>query len=308
MNSFLSCDWGNSNLRLRLFNGVENEVSAEIQSDDGIANIHLQWIDADKPESDKIQFYRKKLGIFINRLPGEIDKSLPVFISGMASSFIGMKELPYQKFPFTWDASRFIVERIDADNDFSHTLYLISGFQTDNEIMRGEETILLGCDLDDAGEKIFIFPGTHSKHVVVANGKGLNFKTYMTGELFNLLAEKSILRDTPGKEVDEKSFTEGVQSGINGNLLNTIFNIRVRKLIHGVSPSSNYQYLSGLLIGTELKELKDTSCSIYLVCSRQLKNAYLLALEIAGVKGEIYYLNADEMLVKGQCRLVNHFL
>ncbi len=171
MNSFLSCDWGNSNLRLRLFDGVENEVSAEIQSDDGIAKTHLQWIDADKPESDKIQFYRNKLGIFISRLPGEIDKNLPVFISGMASSSIGLKELPYQKFPFTWNASRFIVERIDADNDFSHALYLISGFQTDNDIMRGEETMLLGCDLADAGEKIFIFPGTHSKHVWWQTGK-----------------------------------------------------------------------------------------------------------------------------------------
>jgi 2-dehydro-3-deoxygalactonokinase len=291
-----------------LFNGVENVVSAEIQLDDGIAKTHLHWIDADKPESDKIQFYRKKLGIFIKQLPGEIDTNLPVFISGMASSSIGLKELPYQKFPFTWNVSQFIVERIDADEDFSHTLYLISGFQTNDDIMRGEETILLGCDLADADEKIFIFPGTHSKHVVVANRKGLYFKTYMTGELFNLLAEKSILSDKPGKEMDEKSFTEGVRSGINGNLLNTLFNIRVRKLIHRVSPSGNYQYLSGLLIGAELKELKDTDCSIYLVCNQQLKHAYLLALELSGIKGEIHYLNADEMLVKGQCRIANHFL
>ncbi len=143
---------------------------------------------------------------------------------------------------------------------------------------------------------------------MVANRKGLYFKTYMTGELFNLLAEKSILREAPGNEMDEKSFTEGVQSGINGNLLNTIFSVRVRKLIHRVSPSSNYQYLSGLLIGAELKELKNTRCSIYLVCSQQLKHAYLLALEISGVKGEIHCLNADEMLVKGQCRIANHFL
>ena len=165
-----------------MFNGVENEVSAEIQSDDGIANIHLQWIDADKPESDKIQFYRKAWH-FYQPVTGEIDKSLPVFISGMASCpHRNERTSSISKFLFTWDASRFIVERIDADNDFSHALYLISGFQTDNEIMRGEETILLGCDLDDAGEKIFIFPGTHSSKSVVANGGGLNFKIYMPGE------------------------------------------------------------------------------------------------------------------------------
>jgi len=308
MKSFLSCDWGNSSFRLRLFDGVRNQVSAEMQSDEGIAETYRQWVEADKPESERIQFYRKKLILSINQLPGDIDKSLPIFLSGMASSSIGFKELPYQKFPFTWNPSRFIVQQIEADRDFSHTLYIISGFQTDDDIMRGEETMLLGCEVSDDREKIFIFPGTHSKHVFVENRMGLYFKTYMTGELFNLLAEKSILRDGPKKEMDEIPFTEGVQSGIKGNLLNTIFSVRVRKLIKQVNPAGNYQYLSGLLIGAELKELSEASCSIYLVCGQQLKNAYLIALRTIGVNGEIHYLNADDMLVKGQCKIASQFL
>lgn len=308
MKSFLSCDWGNSSFRLRLFDGAGNRVSAEMKSDEGIAETYRQWNEADKPESERIQFFRAKLSLAISQLPGNIDKSMPIILSGMASSSIGMKELPYQKYPFTWTPSRFIVQRIEADGDFSHALYIISGFQTDDDIMRGEETMLLGCDLADAGKHIFIFPGTHSKHVFVENRMGLYFKTYMTGELFNLLAEKSILRGISGKEMDEISFTEGVLSGINGNLLHTIFNVRVRQLIQGANPASNYQYLSGLLIGTELKELKETSCSIYLVCSQQLKNAYLIALRTIGVNGEIHYLNADDMLVKGQCKIADHFL
>ncbi len=175
MKSFLSCDWGNSSFRLRLFDGPGNRVATEMHSGEGIAETYRQWVEADKPESERIQFYRKKLGLSISKLPGGIDKNFPIILSGMASSSIGLKELPYQKFPFTWDPSRFIVQRIEADRNFSHALYIISGFQTDNDIMRGEETILLGCDVADAGEKIFIFPGTHSKHVFVEKQDGPEF-------------------------------------------------------------------------------------------------------------------------------------
>ncbi len=76
---------------------------------------------------------------------------------------------------------------------------LVSGFQTDTDIMRGEETKLLGFDIPDDEERIFIFPGTHSKHVFVKNKTGIDFKTYMTGELFNLMSEKSILRSCGSK-------------------------------------------------------------------------------------------------------------
>ncbi|HLA59803.1 MAG TPA: 2-dehydro-3-deoxygalactonokinase, partial [Puia sp.] len=231
----------------------------------------------------------------------------PVILSGMASSSIGLTELPYQEFPFSWDLAQFPVKKINEDEKFSHPLYLVSGFKTDQDVMRGEESLLLGCDIPDNDEKIFIFPGTHSKHVFVKNKSGIYFKTYMTGEIFTLLAEKSILRHAVKKGTDEKSFSDGFQAGSEGNLLHHVFMIRSRQLLQQANPVSGYQFLSGLLIGAELVQLKETDCPIYVVCGEPLKQAYLTGLELMDFNGKIFYLNADEMLLRAHCKIADQF-
>ena len=173
--------------------------------------------------------------------------------------------------------------------------------------MRGEESLLLGCDVPDNGEKIFIFPGTHSKHVFVKNKSGVSFKTYMTGEIFSLLAEKSILRHAVKKGTDEKSFSEGFQAGLEGNLLHQVFMVRTRQLLQHANPVSGYQFLSGLLIGAELAQLKGTHCPVYVVCSKPLKHAYLTGLELMALDNEIFYFNADEMLLRAHYKIAHQF-
>ena len=307
MNEFLSCDWGTSTFRLRLVDAVKKVTSAELKTNDGIADTHQQWLAAGRPESERIDFYRRKLDEAIGRLSGDIVKNMPVILTGMASSSIGMAELPYQEFPFSWDLTRFPVRKINEDEKFSHPLYLVSGFKTEHDVMRGEETLLLGFDIDDDHEKIFIFPGTHSKHVFVKNKSGVHFKTYMTGEIFNLLAEKSILRHAVKKGEDEKSFSDGFKSGLDGNLLHHAFMVRTRQLLQHANPVSGYQFLSGLLIGAELAQLKGTHCSVYLVCGEPLKHVYLTGLKLMESDSEIYYLNADEMLLKAHCKIADQF-
>ena len=286
---------------------VKMEVSAELKTNEGIAETHQQWLAAGRPEAERIDFFRRKLGDAISRLSEGIGKNMPVILSGMASSNIGLAELPYQDFPFSWDLTQFPVKKINEDEKFSHPLYLISGFKTDQDVMRGEESLLLGCDITDNNEKIFIFPGTHSKHVFVKNKSGVYFKTYMTGEIFNLLAEKSILRHAVKKGTDEKSFSDGFQAGLEGNLLHQAFMVRTRQLLQHANPVSGYQFLSGLLIGEELAQLKETHCPVYVVCSESLKQAYLTGLELMNVSSEIGYLNADEMLLKAHCKIAHQF-
>jgi 2-keto-3-deoxy-galactonokinase len=72
--------------------------------------------------------------------------------------------------------------------------------------------------------------------------------------------------------------------------------------------ASNYQYLSGLLIGEELKDLKNKSCPVYLVCAEHFKNAYLSGLDLTGFKKEVTYLPADEIFIKGHCKIAAHYL
>lgn len=308
MKKFLSCDWGTSSFRLRLVNADSKEVSGEVLSDEGIATTQLQWLATGRPESERISFYLEILNNSIDKLPRTVAKGIPIICSGMASSSIGLTELPYQKFPFTWNPSQIGMSKLEGSKEFPYPLYLLSGFRTNEDIMRGEEMLLLGCPVDDEGERIFIFPGTHSKHVFVNNKTGIDFRTYMTGEIFSLLAEKSILRNVVRKGMDEESFNIGFQSAMEGNLLHQAFQVRTRQLLQQTDPVSNFQFLSGLLIGTELRDLKGSHYPVYLVASENLSHAYRLGLGLMGIHREIVILNADEMLINGHCKMAELYL
>src|SRR5690606_457770 len=120
--------------------------------------------------------------------------NVPIVISGMASSSIGWSELPYSSLPFALDGSDLNYKIIEIPS-FSHSVLLLSGICSDDDIMRGEEIQLLGCCSNAEADGTYVFPGTHSKHIHIRDGKVISFRTYMTGEIFQLLTENSILKD-----------------------------------------------------------------------------------------------------------------
>ncbi len=308
MKKILSCDWGTSSFRLRLVNANTQEIVSEVVSKQGIAEIYQNWRATGMRETERIGFYTNILRGAMQHLPNPIDPDTPIFLSGMASSTMGLLELPYQNFPLTWDIAPLPIQKIDGNTSFPYPLYVLSGFKTDTDIMRGEETLLLGCDVDDNSERIFILPGTHSKHVWVNNKTAVNFKTFMTGEVFNLLATQSVLGHSVAKGDDLEAFSAGVKAAFtHDNLLHNAFLVRTRHILNQSSPLSNYAYLSGLLIGSEIKDLP-LDMPIYLVCGEQLQQSYKIALEERGMKNAVVVLNADEALVKGHCRIANYFL
>jgi 2-dehydro-3-deoxygalactonokinase len=304
MNKFLSCDWGTSSFRLRVVDAFTEEISGEVISDEGISESYQQWLVTGLPEQERIPFYKSILKRNLSRLTETIDENMPILCSGMVSSSIGLVELPYREFPFTWEVSQILVKKIGGSKEFPHPLYIISGFRTDTDIMRGEEMLLFGCDIGGNDDKIFIFPGTHSKHVFIKNKKAVDFKTYMTGEIFGLLSKRSILRKAVRMGSDKKSFTEGIETGLRGNILHDVFQVRTRQLLHQSDPVSNYQFLSGLLIGAELCDLNGIDSPIYLVAGNQLEEPYRLGLSLTGVNREVHLLSGNEMLIRGHCKLM----
>jgi 2-dehydro-3-deoxygalactonokinase len=198
-----------------------------------------------------------------------------------------------------------VTKKLDKTDNFPHDILIISGIRTENDVIRGEETQLAGCLLMDDG--LFIFPGTHSKHILVKDGIAIDFKTYMTGELFELLATKSILSSSlvKGSVTDQslQAFDEGVNdAGLN--LLHASFLVRTNQLFNKYSKKENYYYLSGLLIGCELKDLKNASHSnIFLIGTRELCSYYEKALQILEPEKKIKTINAEEATIKGQYKI-----
>ena len=309
MDKFLSCDWGTSSFRLRLVNASDAEVRKEIVTPDGIADTHQRWLKESGLHEDRLSFYLQYLLQQIRKLGEEAQMDLaglPVMLSGMASSSIGMLELPYKELPLGIDGSDISTHSIERSAKFPHHLIIISGARTGDDVLRGEETLLIGCGIPDSTESsLCIFPGTHSKHIQVVKGKAVSFKTYLTGELFDLLSTKSILSNSVERNDQQEKkandfFRRGIEKGLSGNLLNIVFHVRTNQLFNKNSRTDNYHYLSGLLIGAELKDVQNSLNSIVLVSGDSLKRNYEQGLEVLGFRNPVAFIDASKALVKGQ--------
>jgi len=309
MDKFLSCDWGTSYFRIRLISLPGVIVLAEEKSGQGIAPVFNLWKEKKLIEEDRFDFYLSILNQGIKNLEQQLQtglKDIPVIISGMASSSIGMIEIPYKFLPFHVDGSDLIAKKIAVAERFSNEIFIISGIRTENDVIRGEETQLVGCSYEDG---LYLFPGTHSKHITVKNGSAVDFKTYMTGEVFGLLAGKSILSSSIVKATPTNRSLQAFDKGVHDaalNLLHASFLVRTNQLFDIYSKEENYYYLSGLLIGSELKDLKNTSHSnIFLVGAEELCSYYERALQILEPGNTIKTINADEATIKGQYKIIS---
>lgn len=309
---FISCDWGTSSFRLRIVDALKGSILCEIFTQQGIAATFASW--KEQQNADRFLFYRSYLETQITALEknyGNSLKNIPIIIAGMASSAIGMKELPYKEIPFNIKAQNLAIETTPATTSFLHEIILISGVCSSNDVMRGEETIIAGCEINTTNKKqLLILPGTHSKHVLVKNKALTSFKTYMTGELFELISTKSILSASvekyKGSIKENEAFIQGVKDATTSSLLNNIFHVRTNAIFSRMNKEDNYAYLSGLMIGEELKHIsKENINTVTVVSSGSLLKLYYKALQSLNIKYPLHIIDADQALIKAQISLFN---
>ena len=310
MKQFLSCDWGTSSFRLKLVETATLKTLAEVQNNQGIASTNLQWQESAPiliEGQSRFHFYTSVIASAIALIEKKLDNSLsevPVILSGMASSTLGMIQLPYKQLPFKTDGSDLKVERVEASKDFGHDVFVISGVCSDTDVMRGEETQIVGAvDHSNKDEGVYILPGTHSKHIHVKNNVAGTFQTYMTGELFAILLHSSTLtQGLVGGEIDDgdkESFIQGVKDSTKSNLLNGLFRVRTRFILDQLPASHNRNYLSGLLIGTEVKDLKGQRTNITIVSSN-IGNIYKTAMQTLDINVPLTINSDPDVTVRGQ--------
>nr|MBI1229409.1 2-keto-3-deoxy-galactonokinase [Cytophagales bacterium] len=237
----------------------------------------------------------------------------------MVTSSIGLREVPFTPLPIAVSGKNIMMDFVGASTEFSHPLLLLSGLRSDKDVMRGEESELIGVIhmLEGfSGDGLFVLPGTHSKHIRVSAHQISDFTTYMTGELFELLTQYSILTGSvsgvepfdPVKFGD--AFIQGVVDGKGMSLLSQAFLVRTRSLLGGVEKTANFHYLSGILIGNELTSLTyGEEMPIYMCCTSHLEAQYKLALETLAIPAShISSAIMDQAVVQGQYKIYNQNL
>jgi len=306
--SFLSVDWGTTNLRIRWVQLPDFSVLKSRFSDLGVKNVFERFQTSGL--DDRVSFFLQFLLREIQAMEVTLPDACQVIISGMASSSIGMLELPYTSLPFYANGKELKVEKWLSDG-FPFPVSLISGVKSADDVMRGEETQLIGLfqGLNPSGNSLFILPGTHSKHIFLENDKVTSFNTYMTGEMFDILSKNSVLNKAIEKGSWDESAKSAFQYGVHvaiekESVLNALFMVRTNVLFEKMGPRDNYFFLSGLLIGNECKYLMAKNLEqIYIFTSGILFYLYLEAANSLGISVKSNLLSEeifDQALLKGQ--------
>jgi 2-dehydro-3-deoxygalactonokinase len=212
----------------------------------------------------------------------------PVIASGMITSRNGWVETPYLPLPLDTAA-------LAASLTLHDKIHFVTGAVSDPDgaapdVMRGEETEIIGHLAGGGGDGLFVLPGTHSKWAWAQDGRLTAFRTVMTGEVFAALRDHTILGRLiqPGTG-SEDAFRRGVQAGQGGGaLLGRIFAARTLALMDGLAPDHIADYLSGLLIGDEVAQgTRDADSPVTIIGRGDLAARYQTAFQMIGLTARI---------------------
>jgi 2-dehydro-3-deoxygalactonokinase len=261
---FIAVDWGTTNRRAYLLlNGI---VVGDENRGVGAGSL------SPSQYPDEIATIRRSLGDY------------PILCAGMVGSRIGWRELPYTGLPA---GIATIAAKVVEVAPEVRIIPGVARCDTPQDVMRGEEVQLLGAVLADLvpDDAIVCQPGTHSKWARIEEGKLVDFVTAMTGELFALLRDHSLLASQLGEPaLPGPAFAEGVDRGRSGDLPTELFQIRAAGLLGKVRDEHAGSQVSGLLIGCEVAARLRTlpNQTIYILDNGALGSLYASAVEILG--------------------------
>ena len=262
---FIAVDWGTTNRRAYLID-ASGKCVEEFEDAKGALSVPKGEFPAAAAE------IRTRLG------------DLPMLLAGMAGSNRGWIDAPYLPCPADIDdLVKNLVWAGEREAIIPGLSYVGDGRA---DVMRGEEVQLLGAIAtgEVPAEALVCHPGTHNKWVVIEGGQIVSFRTVMTGELFNLLKQHSIIGDLlQGEVAVNEAFQRGAAHGIeNEDLQSELFAIRARWLLGKAEPEACASYASGLLIGSDVKIGLTDHKDVMVMGRPALTRLYAAAIERAG--------------------------
>ena len=275
MRPLIAIDWGTSSLR-GAWLGTSGQVLESREFSRGILTV---------PPGQFEAVFNELFGDWM-QAPNAL-----CLISGMAGSRQGWQEAPYCHCPAGFAELGQHLLWLKAER-----IALVPGLrclgQDDMQtpdVMRGEEVQIFGAlQLAGRDTATLVLPGTHSKWAQVEHGRVTRFSTFMTGEVYALLSQHSILGKTLDLNgaFDEAAFLQGVDQSLTaGSVLHKLFAVRTLGLFERLPAAALPSYLSGLLIGEELRTQSASAdtAPVILIGSHALTSRYTLALQHLGI-------------------------
>jgi 2-dehydro-3-deoxygalactonokinase len=276
--AFIAGDWGTSNLTLALCDADGHAL--ETRRGPGAAESRGRFA----------QVFDELTAGWVTSGP------LPVVLCGMVGSAFGWREAPYLSCPAD------LYELAEAPVAAREGISIVPGMRCTNplgapDVMRGEETQLFGAQVLHAamssGKQLVCMPGTHTKWVSLNGCMVQEFLTAPTGELFAVLCEHSVLvRDKTTAIVhDSRDFERGLAESAKHPevpLLHKLFQSRSLRLDRQLSAEGAMSWMSGLLIGTDVRgalplfSSHDAGAPVYVIGAPHLTASYAQAIAHCG--------------------------
>jgi 2-dehydro-3-deoxygalactonokinase len=289
--AFIAADWGTSHLRLFLCRG---RSVLEQRQGPGVAEL------SGTPDgAARAQAFAQTLATSIAPWI-EAHGEVPIWIAGMAGSRNGWHEAQYVPCPVDASALARSVLRFESER---HNIAIVPGVRCTNslgapDVMRGEETQIVGAVARDQrigrGRHVVALPGTHTKWALLDEGRLTMFHTSVSGELYAVLRDHSILaRAGAGAgDIETETSVEGFERGLARSrerealpLSHLLFEVRSRQLLDGAPRHEALAFLSGLIVGQDvegaMRLLRDelrVAQAVTVIGSSQLTHLYRIAL------------------------------
>jgi 2-dehydro-3-deoxygalactonokinase len=280
---FVALDWGTTNRRaFRIADGAASDV---VRDDRGI--LASAGVFAEEAAALRRRF-----------------DQLPLLCVGMIGSARGWREVPYVAAPAgLQDLARGTVWVEPGIAAITPGVSLVAADRCD--VMRGEEVQFLGAvaaGLVPAGA-LLCQPGTHAKWAQVQGDALRQFSTAMTGELFSLLLQHSLLTEVlKGAVTDGDAFRQGVEEARKRTLLTSLFGARAAYLLRRRAAQDGASFVSGLLIGTDVLAQLDASASeVYVLGDAPLGPLYCSVIEAMG--GKAHLVDSAQAFIAGASRI-----
>jgi len=275
MSLYITIDGGTTNTRISLIrdkkfiDGVKINVGARKSIDDG--------------DILKKEIKRAIEELLIKNRLKEKDVEC-ILASGMITSEFGLCHLEHIKAPAGIRELHEGIERVCLGEVSEIPFAFIRGVKLAAEdfesfdVMRGEETELMGIINEDYGECIYILPGSHSKIIKVDDeGRIVDFSTMMTGEMINALSSQTILKDAVDlsiSEIDNEYLLRGYDYAEKEGSNKALFKVRVLKNFFGRDKTEVYSFYLGAVLCGEIKQIIDNKIKTVVLGGRkQIKNA-----------------------------------
>lgn len=300
---WIAADWGSSHLRIWAMEGrralamrASAQGAATLAPADfpaALAALADPWLDAQRGGAP----------------------SLTVMACGMVGARRGWAEAPYVPVPC---APLGPVALRAPGGDPRLAVWIVPGLSQSDppDVMRGEETQIAGfLEIEPRFDGVLCLPGTHSKWARVSAGEVVSFASFMTGEMFALLSEASVLRHTLRPGWDDAAFAEAVDEALSRpeRLVSRLFGLRAAALLarggdggqdsrHAGGGGAARARMSGLLIGAELAAARPywLGQAVGVIGAAPLADHYAAALAAQGVSA--VRADAAEMVRAGLAR------